>query len=88
MTENIKSTPKKWYASWFDSPFYHILYKDRNYNEAQHFMDNLTGYLNLPDHAKILDLACGAGRHSIFINKMGFDFFQIILLITYGLTPY
>ena len=48
---------EKWFASWFDSPYYHILYKDRNYREAQLFMDNLTHYLNLPEKAKVLDLA-------------------------------
>lgn len=63
----------EWYASWFDTPYYHILYKDRDYEEAQLFMDNLTGYLNLPDDAKILDLACGRGRHSIYLNTLGFD---------------
>jgi cyclopropane fatty-acyl-phospholipid synthase-like methyltransferase len=73
MIENKNLSTEKWYASWFDSPFYHILYKDRNYNEAQHFMDNLTAYLNLPDHAKILDLACGKGRHSIYLNSLGYD---------------
>lgn len=62
-----------WYASWFDTPYYHILYKDRDYEEAQLFMDNLTGYLNLPDDAKIMDLACGKGRHSVYLNKLGFD---------------
>ncbi|VXB58046.1 SAM-dependent methyltransferase [Flavobacterium sp. 9AF] len=73
MTENKNSINQKWYASWFDTPFYHILYKDRDYQEAQHFMDNLTGYLNLPDEAKILDLACGKGRHSIYLNSLGYD---------------
>lgn len=64
---------KNWFISWFDSPYYHILYKDRNYREAQVFMDNLTHYLNLPEHAKVLDLACGKGRHSIYLNQLGFD---------------
>ena len=64
---------KNWFISWFDSPYYHILYKDRNYREAQIFMDNLTHYLNLPDHAKVLDLACGKGRHAIYLNQLGFD---------------
>ena len=64
---------KKWYASWFDTPFYHILYKDRNHTEAEAFMTNLTGYLNLPEQAKILDLACGKGRHSVFLNTLGYD---------------
>ncbi|OMP30840.1 bifunctional 2-polyprenyl-6-hydroxyphenol methylase/3-demethylubiquinol 3-O-methyltransferase UbiG [Mangrovimonas sp. DI 80] len=63
----------QWYASWFDTPFYHILYKDRNHHEAQRFMDNLTKYLNLSDDSKILDLACGRGRHSRYLNSLGYD---------------
>ncbi|MBF6608884.1 MAG: methyltransferase domain-containing protein [Flavobacterium sp.] len=72
---SVPATPKsqKWYASWFDSPYYHILYKDRDYAEAQLFMDNITQYLNLPDDAKILDLACGKGRHSVYLNQIGYD---------------
>lgn len=62
-----------WYASWFDTPYYHILYKDRDYEEAQLFMDNLTAYLNLPDDAKILDLACSKGGHSVYLNKLGYN---------------
>jgi SAM-dependent methyltransferase len=68
---NLKSD--NWFASWFDSPYYHVLYKERNYREAQIFMDNLTHYLNLPEHAKVLDLACGKGRHAIYLNQLGFD---------------
>lgn len=70
---NAKIVTKNWFASWFDTPYYHILYKDRNYREAQIFMDNLTHYLNLPEKAKVLDLACGKGRHSIYLNQLGFD---------------
>ena len=36
-------------------------------------MDNITHYLNLPENAKVLDLACGKGRHSIYLNQLGFD---------------
>ena len=68
----MNSSDKKWYASWFDTPFYHILYKDRDYKEAQLFMNNLTNYLNLPENGKILDLACGKGRHSIYLNSLGY----------------
>ncbi|WP_299276986.1 bifunctional 2-polyprenyl-6-hydroxyphenol methylase/3-demethylubiquinol 3-O-methyltransferase UbiG [uncultured Psychroserpens sp.] len=62
-----------WYASWFDTPFYHILYKDRDHTEAQVFMDNLTEYLNVPEKGSILDLACGKGRHSVYLNSLGYD---------------
>lgn len=61
-----------WYASWFDTPYYHMLYHDRNYAEASAFMDTLTNYLNLPEEGKILDLACGKGRHSIYLNSLGY----------------
>ncbi|MBC5864031.1 class I SAM-dependent methyltransferase [Flavobacterium turcicum] len=71
--ENQELAKANWYTSWFDTPYYHILYKDRNYREAQLFMDNLTHYLNLPEKAKVLDLACGKGRHSIYLNQLGFD---------------
>ncbi len=62
-----------WYASWFDTPFYHILYKDRDHKEAENFMSNLTNYLNIPEKGKILDLACGKGRHAIYLNTLGYD---------------
>lgn len=69
MTNNTTT----WFTSWFDTPFYHILYKDRNDREAHAFMDTLTNYLNLPENGEILDLACGKGRHSRYLNKIGYD---------------
>ena len=73
MPNSLKSKTNNWFASWFDTPYYHILYKERNYKEAQLFMDNLTHYLNLPEKAKVLDLCCGKGRHSIYLNQLGFE---------------
>ena len=70
---NMQKETNNWFASWFDTPYYHILYKDRDNEEAQLFMDNITQYLNLPENAKILDLACGKGRHSIYLNQLGYD---------------
>jgi len=72
-SSNVTSHAENWFSSWFDTPYYHILYKDRDYNEAQVFMDTIVHYLNLPEEAKILDLACGKGRHSIYLNQLGFD---------------
>jgi SAM-dependent methyltransferase len=62
-----------WFESWFDTPFYHILYKSRNYQEAQLFIDNIEGYLSFQKTDKILDLACGKGRHSIYLHNKGYD---------------
>jgi len=78
-SENESIPSEKWFASWFDTSYYHILYKDRNYKEAQLFMDNLTQYLNMPEKSKILDLACGKGRHSIYLNQLGYNVLGIDL---------
>lgn len=64
---------KDWYSSWFDTPFYHILYKHRDDKEAHAFMENLTSYLNIPENSSILDLACGKGRHAVYLNSIGYD---------------
>ncbi len=66
-------TEKPWFDEWFDTPYYHILYKDRNETEAQLLMDNLATLLVFAPHQKILDLACGKGRHAIYLNSKGFD---------------
>ena len=72
-TINLKPETNNWFSSWFDSPYYHILYKERNFREAQIFIDNLTFYLNMDEGSKVLDLACGKGRHSIYLNQLGYD---------------
>ncbi|WP_322550477.1 class I SAM-dependent methyltransferase [Flavobacterium psychraquaticum] len=73
MSEITNSNSNDWFESWFDTEYYHILYKERNDEEAQLLMDNLTQYLNLPEEARILDLACGKGRHAIYLNSLGYD---------------
>ncbi len=63
----------EWFSSWFDTPYYHQLYNNRDFSEAEKFMSNLLGHLKLDSNSTILDLACGKGRHSIFLNKKGFN---------------
>lgn len=70
---STKHKTQDWFAEWFDSPYYHILYRHRNDTEAQEFIDNLLNFLQPGKRAKILDLACGKGRHSIYLNEKGFD---------------
>lgn len=56
---------------WFDSDYYHILYKNRDYQEAEYFSKKLMTYFSFDKKIKILDLACGKGRHSVYLNKLG-----------------
>lgn len=63
----------KWYQSWFNSPYYHVLYSQHNDSEAEFFIDNLCSRLKTRSNARILDIACGRGRHSIYLNKKGYE---------------
>jgi cyclopropane fatty-acyl-phospholipid synthase-like methyltransferase len=69
----ICSMAKEWFDTWFDTNYYHILYKNRNDEEAQLFITNICNNLQLGAGAKVLDLACGKGRHSVMLNKLGLD---------------
>jgi ubiquinone/menaquinone biosynthesis C-methylase UbiE len=62
-----------WFANWFDSEYYHILYKNRDEKEAEFFIENLVQYLSLKKRSKLLDIACGKGRHAKHFNSLGFD---------------
>lgn len=62
-----------WFKNWFDSFYYHKLYRHRNTAEAQEFIDNVLAYLHPKPNSRILDLACGKGRHSIYLNQKGYD---------------
>ena len=59
--------------NWFDTPYYKLLYRNRNEDEARLFIDNILKKINIEPNSKILDLACGTGRHSIYLSKKGFD---------------
>jgi len=64
---------KEWYKDWFNSPFYHKLYFERDEREAQQFIENLLRHLQPAPGSRLLDVACGRGRHSKFIASKGFD---------------
>lgn len=64
---------ENWFATWFNSHYYHILYKNRDNTEAEKFVKNLIDKLDIPKGSRILDLACGKGRHSLQFHKAGYE---------------
>jgi 2-polyprenyl-3-methyl-5-hydroxy-6-metoxy-1,4-benzoquinol methylase len=62
-----------WFKDWFNSPYYHQLYAHRDEKEAAHFIDKLVDHLQPNAGAKMLDVACGKGRHSMQLAAKGFD---------------
>ncbi len=61
----------EWFKDWFNSKYYFILYKNRDETEAAKFIDNLSSYLHLTPKDEIWDLACGKGRHAVYLSKKG-----------------
>jgi 2-polyprenyl-3-methyl-5-hydroxy-6-metoxy-1,4-benzoquinol methylase len=64
---------KQWFETWFDTPYYHQLYRHRDEGEAQVFIAALMSSLGLAAGASVLDVACGKGRHSRYLASMGYD---------------
>ena len=62
-----------WFGNWFDSPYYHALYKNRDEKEAQVFIDNLVHHLQIKKGSKLIDIACGKGRHATYFNSLEID---------------
>ncbi len=61
-----------WYKDWFNSPFYHKLYFERDEKEAAAFISTLIDHLKPVPGSYMLDVACGRGRHSRILSEKGF----------------
>jgi SAM-dependent methyltransferase len=70
---------KDWFASWFNTSFYHDLYAKRNDEEAKAFMDSLSDFFKWDQKVKILDACCGSGRHALYLESKGFQVFGLDL---------
>ena len=65
--------PAEWFRDWFNSPYYHQLYLNRDEKEAAAFIDKLIAYFKPLPGARMLDVGCGRGRHSKILASGGFD---------------
>src|SRR6266496_643603 len=64
---------RAWYKDWFNSPFYHRLYFERDEAEAKAFIHKLIHFLQPLPGSRMLDVACGRGRHSRILAELAFD---------------
>lgn len=64
---------KEWFREWFSSAFYHQLYFEHDEKEAMQFILKLIDFLKPSLASKMLDVACGRGRHAKCLASQGFD---------------
>lgn len=62
-----------WFKDWFNSSYYHKLYFERDEEEAAAFINRLLIHIHPEAGSRMLDVACGRGRHSRLLAAKGFD---------------
>ncbi|MEP6748503.1 MAG: class I SAM-dependent methyltransferase [Bacteroidota bacterium] len=63
----------EWFKDWFNSPYYHQLYFNRDEHEAASFINLLLNHLHPPADALLIDIACGRGRHAKILAASNYD---------------
>lgn len=61
-----------WYKEWFSSKFYLKLYRHRNDEDARNLVNLIQRTLPLKKDDRVVDIACGAGRHSLELARRGY----------------
>jgi len=64
---------KDWYKDWFASDYYLKVYSHRNDKDATNLIELIKRNIQIDSNAKILDAACGNGRHSLQFAKLGYN---------------
>jgi 2-polyprenyl-3-methyl-5-hydroxy-6-metoxy-1,4-benzoquinol methylase len=63
----------EWFEDWFNSKEYLDVYQHRNEADAKLLFELIIKHIEIPIKGKVLDLACGPGRHSILFARRDFD---------------
>lgn len=66
-------TQPDWFTHWFDTPYYALLYQQRDEREAAEFIAALVAQLKLKPGSRVLDIGCGRGRHALALYALGFE---------------
>lgn len=62
----------EWWEGYFDDRFVGIYRDFLTPERTVHEVEGITGILGLPEGARVLDLACGWGRHAVELARAGF----------------
>lgn len=62
-----------WFEHWFDSPLYEALYAHRDYDDAHLLAELIARHAPVDRYQRLLDVACGRGRHSLNFAQRGYQ---------------
>lgn len=69
----------EWFKDWFSSSEYLELYRHRDDTDARELCELISGSVPLKPGMKLLDVACGSGRHASFFARKGCSVFAFDL---------
>ena len=75
-----------WYKEWFGADYLE-LYAHRDADEAGRHVDFVKETMGESAPKRVLDLACGAGRHTAILRERGYDTVGVDLSVTLLSTP-
>ena len=61
-----------WYKDWFRDANYSFVYEHRDEGEAEQMIDLIERTIGHDPSRRVLDLACGSGRHAMSFAKRGY----------------
>lgn len=63
----------EWFKDWFNTKEYLNVYQHRNEQDAEEHIKLILDNVKIPSRSKILDMACGAGRHAVILARKDFE---------------
>jgi|WetSurMetagenome_2_1015567.scaffolds.fasta_scaffold194278_2 cyclopropane fatty-acyl-phospholipid synthase-like methyltransferase len=69
----------EWFKDWFNTKEYLNVYQHRNESDAEDHIKLILENVKIHSGAKILDMACGAGRHALILARKDFELTAIDL---------
>ncbi|MDP4198222.1 MAG: class I SAM-dependent methyltransferase [Bacteroidota bacterium] len=61
-----------WYKDWFRDSNYRVVYEHRDESEAETMIDLIEKTIGHKTRRRVLDLACGSGRHALSFARRGY----------------
>lgn len=61
-----------WYKDWFRDANYRVVYEHRDESEAERMIDLIERTVGRETTRRVLDVACGSGRHTLSFARRGY----------------